>query len=222
MLQASRGSSRHHRRGTIRNLTLQGIKDSDWTAYHNIDLTHLDSLVLHLSGSRIGGTIEIRVSYHRQHDSSKNVESATNNASFGRGATIPVIVNTLGITGPQDLYFLYREPESESIDKETLKEVASADMAIIFVGTDQNTGREESDRFSLSLPGNQMQLIQSVAAVNPNTVVVMQTMGMVEVEDIKNNSSIPGLIFTGYNGQAQGPAMAKILFGEVNPVGKAV
>jgi hypothetical protein len=44
---------------------------------------------------------------------------------------------------------------------------------------------------------------------------------MVEVEDIKNNSSIPGLIFTGYNGQAQGTAMAKILFGEVNPGGKS-
>ena len=65
-----------------------------------------------------------------------------------------------------------------------------------------------------------MQLIQSVAAVNPNTIVVLQTMGMVEVEDIKQNSNIPGIIYTGYNGQAQGTAMAKILFGEVNPGGK--
>jgi hypothetical protein len=59
-----------------------------------------------------------------------------------------------------------------------------------------------------------------VAAVNPNTIVVMQTMGMVEVEQFKNNPNIPGIIFTGYNGQAQGAAMAKILFGEVNPGGK--
>jgi len=75
--------------------------------------------------------------------------------------------------------------------------VASADVALVFVGTDQNTGREESDRYSLTLPGNQMQLIQSVAAVNPRTVVVMQTMGMVEVESIKYNKNIPALIYTG-------------------------
>ena len=31
---------------------------------------------------------------------------------------------------------------------------------------------------------------------------------------------LPGIIWTGYNGQAQGTAMAKILFGDVNPGGK--
>ena len=130
-------------------------------------------------------------------------------------------MNKLGIAGPQDLYFVFREPQTDSIDQSTLDKVATADVAIIFVGTDQNTGREESDRFSLSLPGNQMQLIKSVAAVNPNTIVVMQTMGMVEVEDIKHNKNVTGIIYTGYNGQAQGTAMAKILFGEVNPGGKS-
>ena len=43
---------------------------------------------------------------------------------------------------------------------------------------------------------------------------------MVEVEQFKNNPNIAGIIFTGYNGQAQGTAIAKILFGEVNPGGK--
>jgi len=45
-------------------------------------------------------------------------------------------------------------------------------------------------------------------------------MGMVEVEQFKNNPNIPGIIWTGYNGQAQGTAMAQILFGDVNPGGK--
>ena len=63
-------------------------------------------------------------------------------------------------------------------------------------------------------------MIKSVAAVNPNTIVVMQTMGMVEVEQFKNNVNIPGILWTGYNGQAQGTAIAKILFGDVNPGGK--
>lgn len=204
------------------NLTLQGVKDGDWTAYHAIDLTNLDSLLLNVNVVQDGGTIEVRVGAATGNIiASQTIKSTEGGRAFGRGTTIPTKVNTLGITGPQDLYFVFREPQSESIDRETLEKVASADVALIFVGTDQNTGREESDRFSLSLPGNQMQLIQSVAAVNPNTIVVMQTMGMVEVEEIKNNPHIPGLIFTGYNGQAQGTAMAKILFGEVNPGGKS-
>ncbi len=205
------------------NLSLQGIKDGDWTAYNNIEITDLDSLTLQLNIEQSGGILEVRVgSPTGNMIMSQTIESAERGGvrSFGRGSTITSKINTLGIKGSQDLYFIFREPQRESVDQETLKKVASADVAIVFVGTDQNTGREESDRFSLSLPGNQMQLIQSVAAVNPNTIVVMQTMGMVEVEDIKQNSNIPGIIYTGYNGQAQGTAMAKILFGEVNPGGK--
>ena len=204
------------------NLTLQGIKDGDWTAYNNIDMTHLDSLILEMNVAQNKGTIEVRVgSATGNIIASQAVEVAEGGRSFGRGVTIPVKVNKLGIAGPQDLYFVFREPQTDSIDQSTLDKVATADVAIIFVGTDQNTGREESDRFSLSLPGNQMQLIKSVAAVNPNTIVVMQTMGMVEVEDIKHNKNVTGIIYTGYNGQAQGTAMAKILFGEVNPGGKS-
>ena len=138
----------------------------------------------------------------------------------GRPTTITSKINTLGITGNQTIVFVFREPEAPATDKATLDLAASADVALVFVGTDQTTGREESDRFSLTLPGNQAELIKAVAAVNPKTIVVMQGMGMVEVEDFKNNPNIPGMIWTGYNGQAQGTAMAKILFGEVNPGGK--
>ena len=46
----------------------------------------------------------------------------------------------------------------------------------------------------LALPGNQNELIKSVAAVNPNTIVVIQGMGMVEVEQFKNNPNIAGII----------------------------
>lgn len=203
-------------------LSLQGIKDGDWITFQNVDITNLDSLALQLSVAR-GGTLEIRVgAVTGNMIASTVVESGgTGGRSFGSMATLRVKVNTLGITGQQDLFFLFREPQADLLDEATLEEIASSDVAIIFVGTDQNTGREESDRFSLTLPGNQAELIQSVASINPNTIVVMQTMGMVEVEEFKNNPNIPGMIYTGYNGQAQGTAMARILFGEVNPGGKS-
>ena len=65
-----------------------------------------------------------------------------------------------------------------------------------------------------------MKLIKAVAAQHKTTIVVMQTLGCVEVEEFKDLENIPGILWTGYNGQAQGSAIAKILFGDVTPGGK--
>ncbi|TCO10677.1 glycoside hydrolase family 3 C-terminal domain-containing protein [Natronoflexus pectinivorans] len=201
--------------------SLRGIKDGDWTAYYNIDVTRLDSIMFNMNVALSGGAIEVRVDSPTGNIlASEMVESSSTGGFFGSRVTVAAKVNTLGITGPRNIYFIYREPQPESTDQATLDLAASSDVAIIFVGTDQTTGREESDRFSLALPGNQMNLIQAVAEVNPNTIVVMQTMGMVEVEEIKHNPNIPGIFYVGYNGQAQGAAIAKVLFGEINPGGK--
>ena len=40
---------------------------------------------------------------------------------------------------------------------------------------------------------------------------------MVEVDQFRNNPNVAGIIWTGYNGQAQGTGMASILFGNANP-----
>ena len=203
--------------------SIRGIIDGSWTAYNHIDVTHLDSIKFDMNVFVSGGSIEVRVGSATGNIlATKKVESDQTGGfrAFRTIVTIQAKINTLGISGPQTLYLVFREPEAPPTDKETLNLAASADVALIFAGTDQSTGREESDRFSLVLPGNQVDLIKAVAAVNPNTIVVMQTMGMVEVEAFKNNPNIPGIIWTGYNGQAQGTAMAKILFGAVNPGGK--
>ncbi len=206
--------------------SVRGIKDGDWTSYNNVDITDVDSIRFNMTVSSDGGLLEVRVGSKTGNilASQKIAGTPQQGGGFGgfggRSKNIPVKINTLGISGPQTIVLVYREAEVPATDKETLDMAASADVAVIFVGTDQTTGREESDRFSITLPGNQNELINAVAAVNPNTIVVIQGMGMVEVEQFKNNPKIAGIIFTGYNGQAQGTAMAKILFGEVNPGGK--
>lgn len=206
--------------------SVRGIKDGDWTMYHGVDITHVDSIRFNMTVSGEGGTLEVRVSSATGNVLASEVIKPVQTAGpggprgFGRSRTVPVKINTLGITGPQTLVLVYREAESPGTDQETLDMAASADLVLVFVGTDQSTGREESDRFAITLPGNQNELIKSVSAVNPNTIVVMQTMGMVEVEQFRHSPNIPGIIWTGYNGQAQGTAMARILFGDVNPGGK--
>ena len=203
--------------------SLERIDDGSWTAYHQVDITGIDSVFLDASVIDAGGFIEARVG------------SATGNvlATFevpgrpeqrgffwGRDRIIREKANQLGLTGPQDLCLVYHAPAVLPIDQETLSMASSADVAVVFVGTDDRTASEESDRLTLLLPGNQYELIRAVAGVNPHTVVVMQTLGMVEVDQFKDIEHVPGIIWTGYNGQAQGAAMARILFGEVNPGGK--
>ncbi len=206
--------------------SVRGIKDGDWTSYNNVDITNVDSIRFNMTVSGDGGLLEVRVGSKTGNilASQKIVGTPQQGGGFGgfggRSKIVPVKITTLGVAGPQTIVLVYRAAEVPATDKETLEMAVSADVAVIFVGTDQTTGREESDRFSLGLPGNQNELINAVAAVNPNTILVIQGMGMVEVEQFKNNPNIAGIIFTGYNGQAQGTAMAKILFGEVNPGGK--
>ncbi len=211
--------------------SVRGIKDGDWTSYNDIDITDIDSIRMNMNVSGDGGLLEVRVGSKSGNilaSQKLTVSQPVGQPGGGmggmrRGFSKPVSlkINSLGITGPQTLVFVYREAEVPATDKETLDFAASADVVLIFAGTDQSTGREESDRFALSLPGNQNELIKAVSAVNTNTVLVIQGMGMVEAEQFKTNPNIGGMIFTGYNGQAQGEAMAKILFGEVNPGGKS-
>jgi len=211
--------------------SMRGIKNGDWTAYDNVDITNIDSIRFNMSVTADGGLIEVRVgsatgNILASQKVAGSPQQGGGGGGFGgfggggRAKVVPVKINTLGITGPQTIVLVYRESEVPATDKETLDMAASSDVALVFVGTDQTTGREESDRFAISLPGDQNEMIKSVAAVNPNTIVVIQGMGMVEVEQFKNNPNVAGIIFTGYNGQAQGTAIAKVLFGEVNPGGK--
>jgi len=206
------------------NVTMRGINDGSWSSYNNIDITNVDSIRFSLNvSSPDGGIIEVRLgSATGNLIASEKVTGMqqTGFMGFGRTRTVPVKVNTLGVTGPQTIVLVYHVPEVAAIDKETLSLAASADVAIVFVGTDDRTAGEESDRFNIEFPGNQYELIKSVAEANPNTIVVMQSLGMVEVDQFRDNPNVAGIIWTGFNGQAQGTAMAKILFGDVNPGGK--
>jgi beta-glucosidase len=77
---------------------------------------------------------------------------------------------------------------------------------------------EGADRPSLDLPREQDQLIRRVAAVNPNTVVVIETGAPVTTRTWENG--VPAIVQAWYPGQEQGNAIADVLFGDVNPSGK--
>lgn len=91
---------------------------------------------------------------------------------------------------------------------------AASDVAVVFAN--QWTA-EGADVPNLSLPDNQDQLVEQVAAANPHTIVVLETGDPVLMPWV---GRVMAVLEAWYPGQRGGEAIANILFGDVNPSGK--
>jgi beta-glucosidase len=89
-----------------------------------------------------------------------------------------------------------------------------ADIAIVFAVRVEGEGFDIAD---LSLPWGQDAVIAAVAAVNPNTVVVLETGNPV---DMPWRDAVNAIVQAWYPGQAGGQAVAEIMAGRVNPSGR--
>ena len=92
-----------------------------------------------------------------------------------------------------------------------------ADAVVLSVGFDIETEGEGADREFQLLPG-QNELIQQIAAVNPNTIVVVNAGGSVDASSWID--SIAALLHIWYSGEEGGTGLARILFGDANPSGR--
>lgn len=111
--------------------------------------------------------------------------------------------------------------------EEAVKAASSAEV-VIYVGgwihgwsdawNDNAYDAESLDKPSLTLPFGQDELIQSILKVNPNTIVVLMGGGAADMT--KWNDKAKAILQAWYPGMEGGNALAKILFGEVNPSGK--
>jgi beta-glucosidase len=90
----------------------------------------------------------------------------------------------------------------------------SSDTAVVFASDFEAEGSDLSD---IDLPAEEDALIRAVAAVNPNTVVVLNTGSAVTMPWL---DSVKGVFEAWYPGQEDGNAIAALLFGDVNPSGK--
>lgn len=113
----------------------------------------------------------------------------------------------------------YDRQESDSLRSRAVDEARNADV-VIFVGglnKKKNQDSEGNDRLSYSLPYHQDELISELVSVNPNTVVVMVSGNAVAMPWER---SVPAVLQAWYGGSEAGNALARILFGDVNPSGK--
>ncbi len=94
---------------------------------------------------------------------------------------------------------------------------AESDVALVFVGLTNEWESEGFDRHDIDLVGRQVELIEQVAAANPNTVVVLQTGSPVTMPWL---DKVAALVQAWYPGQECGNAIADVLFGDVPPSGR--
>jgi beta-glucosidase len=93
-----------------------------------------------------------------------------------------------------------------------------SDVAVIFAGLTDEYESEGFDRKDMDLPDGQEELIEKVAAANPNCVVVLNNGAPVEMASWLHR--VPCLVEAWYPGQECGNAIADVLFGDINPSGK--
>lgn len=105
----------------------------------------------------------------------------------------------------------------EKLLREAAQAAKQADKAIVFAGLPESYESEGFDREHMNLPEGHNRLIEAVAAVNPNTIVVLFAGSPVE---LPWEEQVGAILYMGLPGQAGGVAARGLLFGRCNPCGK--
>lgn len=116
----------------------------------------------------------------------------------------------------------------QTLIQQAVEAAKKADVAIIVGGwthgynysvwKDNAYDAEDTDKPNMDMPFGQNELIKAVLAANPKTVVVLIGGGPIDMSQWVDNAK--GIIQAWYPGMEGGNALAKIIFGQVNPSGK--
>ena len=123
------------------------------------------------------------------------------------GVDAPLAVS-LGIAADED---------EDTMIAEAVQAAARSAAAVVIVGSAMAAESEGFDRETLALPGRQDELVTRVAAVNPQTVVVVNA-GMPVLMPWAGD--VAAVIYAWLPGQAMGEALADVLLGRAEPGGR--
>ncbi|OZG50295.1 exo-alpha-(1-_6)-L-arabinopyranosidase [Bombiscardovia coagulans] len=108
--------------------------------------------------------------------------------------------------------------QDEALTQEALQVAKQADKIILFMGLPEDAESEGFDRTSLDLPAKQVELLQKVSEVNPNTIVVLSNGSVVSLTEWLPQAK--AVLETWLLGQAGGLAIVDLLTGQSTPSGK--
>ena len=136
------------------------------------------------------------------------------------GQTVDVVVEW----GPRlgellvGLRFGHLNPTDENeLFDEAVALASRSDAAVVVVGLNADWETESHDRPMFGLPGRQDELVRAVSAVNPNTVIVVNTGAPVDLPWL---DEAPAVLLSWYPGQEFGGALADVLSGAADPGGR--
>ncbi|AKZ60108.1 Exo-alpha-(1-_6)-L-arabinopyranosidase [Streptomyces ambofaciens ATCC 23877] len=110
------------------------------------------------------------------------------------------------------------EGAAGAIEDEAVRLAAGSDTVVLFLGLSAQDESEGFDRTHIDLPADQVRLLERVRAVNDRVCVVLSNGGAVRTSPW--HETVPAVVEGWLLGQAGGGALARVLFGTVNPSGK--
>lgn len=110
-----------------------------------------------------------------------------------------------------------RGETNDALLAEAANAARTAQVAVLFAGLPDYYESEGFDRDHMQTPEGHVRMIETVAAANPNTVVVLLCGSVVECPWADKAKAI---LYMGLPGQAGGAAIADLLYGKVNPSGR--
>ena len=113
--------------------------------------------------------------------------------------------------------FERQDRANEQLAEEAVALARKAECVLLYIGLPEGFETEGLDRTHMRLPGNQIELIGRLAAVNPHIIAVLSCGSAVEMPWA---DQCQALLFMGLGGEAAAGAALELLSGRANPSGK--
>lgn len=114
--------------------------------------------------------------------------------------------------------FTYDASKKESLLNEALKAAKEADKVILCLGEHQQMTGEAASRTQMTIPEEQMELLRSVAEINPNIITLVFAGRPLELEETSKLSKAVMMVW--FPGCETGNAITDVLFGTEEPRGR--
>lgn len=107
--------------------------------------------------------------------------------------------------------------QDPALTEQAVTAAQQADVVLLFLGLPAAYESEGFDRTTLDIPAKQVEVLEAVAAANPNVAVVLSNGSVVSMPW---QGRAKAILETWLLGQAGGAALADVIFGDETPSGK--
>lgn len=115
-------------------------------------------------------------------------------------------------------FTLEDEPQDAALTQEAVATAQHADVVVMCIGLPEYAESEGFDRTTLDIPAKQLAVLDAVAQVNSNIVVILSNGSVVSMKPWQQHAK--AVLEAWLLGQAGGAALADLLYGDANPSGK--